>query len=355
MAAQHFYPTDRIGYVWEVLPGQEVCILPDFASIAIALAEGEMPDLPELSVLVDEVRLPDEARVIYNDMERKLFAELEGHDILAVSQAVATGKLAQMANGFVYGEGGNTDVVAAHREGRMASRPGRPPRRRAVHPGLRIPRRPCHAASPVWRRLLIWAPASATSTLAACDAWNRGELPLFALHPASGGHGLNLQRGGSRMAWISPTWSAELWDQTIARIHRPGQDHHGMVHVCVATDTVDDLKRLRVISGSFPPSRLSSATFRRPRRLGLLESRPHVARQQLPELDLAAGVVMHRQGKAERRVHLAAADPVHIRAGDAERVAEILVDDLLLGHPGGEIQCGIPSVDVSHCLVHRNF
>ena len=79
------------------------------------------------------------------------------------------------------------------------------------------------------------------------DAWNRGELPLFALHPASGGHGLNLQGGGSRMVWIAPTWSAELWDQTIARIHRPGQKSHVMVHVCVATDTVDELKRSRVI------------------------------------------------------------------------------------------------------------
>jgi hypothetical protein len=49
------------------------------------------------------------------------------------------------------------------------------------------------------------------------------------------------------MAWIAPTWSAEFWDQTIARIHRPGQDTHVMVHVCVAVDTVDELKRLRVV------------------------------------------------------------------------------------------------------------
>ena len=79
------------------------------------------------------------------------------------------------------------------------------------------------------------------------DDWNAGKLPVLALHPASGGHGLNLQHGGSRMAWISPTWSAELWDQTIARIHRPGQATHVMVHVCVAVDTVDELKRLRVV------------------------------------------------------------------------------------------------------------
>jgi SNF2 family DNA or RNA helicase len=81
----------------------------------------------------------------------------------------------------------------------------------------------------------------------AIEDWNAGKLPLLALHPASGGHGLNLQYGGSRMAWISPTWSAELWDQTIARIHRPGQTAHVMVHVCCAAGTVDELTRLRVI------------------------------------------------------------------------------------------------------------
>ena len=55
------------------------------------------------------------------------------------------------------------------------------------------------------------------------EAWNAGTLPLLAFHPASAGHGLNLQHGGSRMAWLSPSWSAELTEQAIARIYRPGQ------------------------------------------------------------------------------------------------------------------------------------
>src|SRR6476646_7245248 len=55
------------------------------------------------------------------------------------------------------------------------------------------------------------------------EAWKAGALPLLAFHPASAGHGLNLQHGGSRMAWLSPSWSAELTEQAIARIYRPGQ------------------------------------------------------------------------------------------------------------------------------------
>jgi len=77
-------------------------------------------------------------------------------------------------------------------------------------------------------------------------AWNRKELPFMALHPASGGHGLNLQHGGSDMAWISPTWSPEHWEQTIARLHRSGQVQPVIVRVCVAADTVDQMKLDRV-------------------------------------------------------------------------------------------------------------
>jgi hypothetical protein len=64
----------------------------------------------------------------------------------------------------------------------------------------------------------------------------------------SAGHGLNLQHGGSRMAWLSPSWSAELTEQAIARVYRPGQTRHVTVHVCVAAGTVDEMKRDRVIN-----------------------------------------------------------------------------------------------------------
>ena len=79
-------------------------------------------------------------------------------------------------------------------------------------------------------------------------AWNRGVVPLLAFHPAAAGHGINLQFGGSRMAWLSPSWSAELTEQAIARIYRPGQTRHVTVHVCIATGTVDEMKRNRVFA-----------------------------------------------------------------------------------------------------------
>jgi hypothetical protein len=246
---QHFYPADRNGYDWKILPGHEEGILADAASISIALGEGDMPDLPDLSIIIDEVELPPDARDMYGDMERKLLAEVEHDTVLAASQAVATGKLAQIANGFLYGPDGNTDVNAVHNEKSQW----------LADLVESLDGEPCilvyeyREDLAMIRRLFGDVPylGSGVSDARAWEhvgQWNAGKLPLFALHPASGGHGLNLQHGGSRMAWISPTWSAELWDQTVARIHRPGQAAHCMVHVCVATDTVDELKRLRVIS-----------------------------------------------------------------------------------------------------------
>jgi hypothetical protein len=245
----HFYPLDRQGYRWAALPGHEEPILADIASISIALEEGEMPDLPELSVLIEPVTLPPDARDVYDDMEKKLFADLGDRDVFAKTAAVATGKCAQLANGFLYGEGGNEDVNAVHDEKEQW----------LAELVDSLQGEPCiivyeyREDLAMIQRLFPGTPylgAGVTDRQAAdaIEAWNRGELPLLALHPASGGHGLNLQYGGSRMAWISPTWSAELWEQTIARIHRPGQGRHCMVHVCVASETVDELKRLRVIS-----------------------------------------------------------------------------------------------------------
>jgi hypothetical protein len=218
----NFYAVDWQGYDWRPLPGREDVLQAEFATIAIALGEGEMPELPELSILVDDVKLPPDARRVYAEMERKLLADVGVKDILAKTSAVATGKLAQAANGFMYGEGGNTDVTELHDE------------------------------KATWLQELVESldgePLIVVYEYREDLAMVRelfGDVPY--LGAGSAGHGLNLQAGGSRMAWIAPTWSAELWEQTVARLHRPGQKAHVMIHVCVGTNTVDEMKRMRVI------------------------------------------------------------------------------------------------------------
>jgi hypothetical protein len=245
---QHFRPRDPFGHDWVALPGAEQQIAADFATVAMTVGDADMPDLPSLNVVVTPLALPDAVMASYRTMQRQLFAAVADRTIAAASALIATGKLAQLANGFVYGEDGAADAVPVHdlkiawlRE-LVDSLDGEPLLiAYEFVEDLRTIRRAFGA---------IPALGGPTSTHAAAQliaAWNAGALPLLALHPASAGHGLNLQCGGSRMAWLSPSWSAELTEQAIARIYRPGQTQHVTIHVCVATGTVDEMKRDRVL------------------------------------------------------------------------------------------------------------
>ena len=244
---QHFRPRDFFQREWVALPGAEERIGADFSTIAMTVADADMPDLPPLNVVVTRVELPDAVMAEYKSMQRELFAAVEERSIAAFSPMVATGKCAQLANGFLYDEG-NEDPVEVHsvkidwlRE-LVESLDGEP---------LLIAYEFVEDLRAI-RRAFGEVPAlggltPAREAAALVDAWNAGKLLLLAFHPASAGHGLNLQFGGSRMAWLSPSWSAELTEQAIARIIRPGQTRHVTIHVCVAIGTVDEMKRDRVL------------------------------------------------------------------------------------------------------------
>lgn len=246
---KHFYPVDFNGYDWQPLPGAAEQLMADAARYSLTLAEGDMPELPPLNIVPECVELPEPVRKEYRRMQRDLFARTDAKNILAATQAAASGKLGQIANGFIYGDEGNTEVTRLHEEKRewiadlVDELDGEP--LLIVYEfveDLRALRQLFGADLPYLgqgvsdRRAAGWI-----------EQWNRRELPLFALHPASGGHGLNIQFGGSRQAWFSPCWDAELWDQTIARTYRPGQPAASVtVHVCMARDTIDEIKFARV-------------------------------------------------------------------------------------------------------------
>jgi hypothetical protein len=244
---RHFRPRDPFGREWIALPGAEAQIAADFGTVAMMVADQDMPDLPPLNVVVTRVELPDTVMASYKTLQRELFAALEARTIEASSPLVATGKCAQLANGFLYDEG-NQDPVVVHtvkidwlRE-LVESLDGEPLLvAYEFIEDLRTIRR-AFGEVPALGGL---TPAGEAKRLV--EAWNAGALPLLAFHLASAGHGLNLQHGGSRMAWLSPSWSAELTEQAIARIYRPGQTAHVTIHVCVAAGTVDEMKRDRVL------------------------------------------------------------------------------------------------------------
>ena len=242
---KYFRPTDFRQYQWVPLFGSEQQLNDTIAPLTVTLAADELPQLPALSVILDKIELPSEARRTYDDMERRLVARAGKGDITAVSAAVATGKCAQLANGFMYYQDGTTYRVHGEKlawlEDVVADATGPTLLVYEFLEDLEVIRQVLGDDVPY-----LGAGVSDADAARAITGWNEGKLPFMALHPASGGHGLNLQHGGSDMAWISPTWSPEFWEQTIARLHRSGQANPVIVRVCVARNTVDELKLNRV-------------------------------------------------------------------------------------------------------------
>jgi hypothetical protein len=245
---QYFYPADFMGYDWKPLPGAEDKLNAAIAPLCITVPEDEMPKVVP-TIVFDRVDLPPKARAQYDTMQRKLMVRVHEDDVVAVSAAVATGKLAQIANGFIYGERQAAnhlhDTKVEWLEDLIDE---------ATDPVLLVYEFTedlewmRHIVQDVTMQPLRWLGGGVSDKQAAENIadWNAGKLKFMALHPASGGHGLNLQHGGADMAWIAPTWSPELWEQTIARIARPGQQRPVVVRVCVARNTVDDMKLNRV-------------------------------------------------------------------------------------------------------------
>jgi len=172
-------------------------------------------------------------------------ADTDDERVIAGSAAIATGKLAQMANGFVYDEHTKAELIHQEKINWLVDLV-----EEATGPTLLIYEYLQDLA--IMREVIgsdlpyLGAGVSDKQATRNIEDWNAGTLPFMAMHPASGGHGLNLQDGGAEMAWMAPTWSPELWEQTIARLHRSGQTRPVIVRVCVASNTVDEMKLLRV-------------------------------------------------------------------------------------------------------------
>jgi hypothetical protein len=247
---RHFRPCDFFGREWAALPGAEAKIAAAFGSVAMTVADEDMPDLPPLNIVETPLALPNAVMASYRTMARELFTMADGRLIEAASPIIATGKLAQMANGFLY-DAGNEDAVFVHDlkiqwlKELVEDLQGEP--LLIAYEFIEDLRTIQRALKWWWDVPVLGGPTSAAESSRLVDAWNAGKLPLLAFHPAAAGHGLNLQYGGARMAWLSPSWSAELTQQAIARIYRPGQTRHVTVHVCIATRTVDEMKRDRVL------------------------------------------------------------------------------------------------------------
>jgi SNF2 family DNA or RNA helicase len=188
----------------------------------------QMPERLERDVTV---KLPPVAKGKYKELEREMVAKLEGKTVDAVNAAVLTNKLLQMASGAVYDE--NKDVAELHSakldalEDLIEAANGKPV---LIYYNYR------HDKERIQKR---FKEAQEIKTPEDFQAWNRGEIPVAIAHPASMGHGLNLQHGGSTVIWFSLPWSLELYQQANARLWRQGQKDTVVIFRLIAEGTID--------------------------------------------------------------------------------------------------------------------
>lgn len=229
----YFKPGKRNGYVvydWIPRDGADEAIYRHIGDVCVSMTADDWLTLPERVTNRVEVELPPAARRAYDHLLRDFVAEIDGNEVTAANAAVLTGKLLQVANGAVYDEDGAVREV-----------------HRAKLDALAEIREECNEPVIVFywyqhdaeRLQKAFPDARFLKTEADMTAWNRGEIPMLLLHPASAGHGLNLQEGGHVIVWYGLTWSLELYQQANARLYRQGQTKPVIVHHLVAKNTMD--------------------------------------------------------------------------------------------------------------------
>lgn len=230
-----FTPDKRnreIIYSYKPREGAEEAIYGLISDICISMKAVDYLDLPELIMNRVEVSMDSRERKIYDDFQRDMVVSLQGEELDAVNAAALSGKLTQMANGAVYGE--NRKVLHIHDrkldalEDLMEAANGKP---------LLVAYWYEHDLQRIKAR---FKNARCIDTTQDIDDWNAGKIPLALIHPASAGHGLNLQDGGCTIVWFGLTWSLELYQQLNARLWRQGQKHTVVIHHIVTKDTHDE-------------------------------------------------------------------------------------------------------------------
>jgi SNF2 family DNA or RNA helicase len=207
------------------------------------LEPGEYKDkLPPLHTV--EVRC-DMDLVKYNEMKKNFVVEFPDAKAIAVNAGVVTGKLQQMASGFVYETNSSPSITpgkfivtqksvwfSAHKFDRLDELI-----EENQHANTLIAYTYQEELAELRRR---YPQAQTLDDERAVERWNAGQIELLLVHPKSAGHGLNLQFGGSKIVFLSLPWSLELYEQTIGRLHRSGQRHDVWCYVMLTNKTVDE-------------------------------------------------------------------------------------------------------------------
>ena len=220
-----------IMYSYKPLPNAENAIYEKISDITVSMKANEYLKMPELLTSNYVVELSNSEKNQYDEMKKSLVLEITDGEITASNAASLSNKLCQLSNGAIYDDEQN--IVEIHDrklealEDIIESMNGKP---------LLIA---------YWYRHDLERIKSSFSvreikTSEDISDWNDGKIPVALIHPASAGHGLNLQNGGSTLVWFGLTWSLELYQQTNARLYRQGQKNTVVIQHIITKGTIDE-------------------------------------------------------------------------------------------------------------------
>ena len=236
----YFRPDKQNGQVvfsYKPLQGAEKQIYGKISDITISMKSTDHLQMPELVNSRYTVYLSERENSRYAELKEELVLQLPDGEITAANAASLSGKLSQMANGAVYTDAGETVAIHERKldalEDIIEAANGKP---------VLVAYWFKHDLERISERLKnLHIPFSRLDTDGSIRKWNAGEIPVVLIHPASAGHGLNLQSGGNTLVWFGLTWSLELYQQTVARLWRQGQASETVVvqHI-IAEGTIDE-------------------------------------------------------------------------------------------------------------------
>lgn len=246
----------HIVYEWRLKPGAKARIDAKLSDLCLSMSKEDWLDLPERTYNTVPVTLSPSARKLYEQFQKeKILPLLRGRDglrlagagaedydsaVLGDMAATVSGKLLQMANGAVYDENGEVfhihDAKLDALEEIADTAPGQP---------LLVFYTYKHDLDRIQARFPNAEKIKGSETI---SDWNAGKIPMLLCHPASAGHGLNLQAGGHIIVWFGLPWSLELYQQANDRLHRMGQKQGVIIHHIVALETLDE-RVMSVLAG----------------------------------------------------------------------------------------------------------
>lgn len=239
---KYFVPEDYHGYTYRLQLGAFPLLMKDLNTVAFRVPAEALSYQKNITHRQIVVEMPPKARTAYEDMAKRMAAEIEGLDVVAMTEATASQKLRQITQGYLYevDEKGRRTIHHLHDEKTEAladliDSMGREPLLVAYEFDQDL-----ENIRKIWKNVpYLGQGVSAATAASHIDRWNKRELPVLALHPNSASHGLNLQYGGHHICWLALPWGLDPYKQTNERIDRRGQEHKCFGHHIIARNSKD--------------------------------------------------------------------------------------------------------------------